>query len=186
MRIIAGIYKGYQFKTYSGSNTRPTTDLAKESLFNALLNLYPIEDCKVLDLFAGTGNIGLEFLSRGAQSLVSIDANFANIEFMKKIKKELNITEWQITKWDALKYVKQIPTPPEIIFADPPYDFVQLHQLVDNITKAQWFEAHDSLFILEHSDKLIFDSPTLFLKKQYGSTCFSFFNCKAAREKKDF
>lgn len=183
MRIIAGIYKGYQFKTYNGSNTRPTTDLAKESLFNALLNIYPIEACKVLDLFAGTGNIGLEFLSRGAESLVSIDANFANIEFMKKIKTELNIKTWQITKWDALKYIKQIPSPPDIIFADPPYDFVQLHQLVDNITKANWFADNNALFILEHSDKLIFDSPYLFLKKQYGNTCFSFFNQKAAKEK---
>lgn len=183
MRIIAGIYKGYQFKTYSGNNTRPTTDLAKESLFNALMHLYPIEGTKVLDLFAGTGNIGLEFLSRGAESLVSIDANFANVEFMKKIKKELDIEHWQITKWDALKYCKQLTELPDIIFADPPYDFVQLHQLVDIITKAEWFENKNSLFILEHSDKLIFDSPFLFLKKQYGSTCFSFFNCKAAKEK---
>jgi len=183
MRIIAGLYKGYQFKTYSGNNTRPTTDLAKESLFNSLHQLYPIEGSKVLDLFAGTGNIGLEFLSRGAESLISIDANFANIEFMQKIKKELGVKPWQITKWDALKFSKQLTIVPDIIFADPPYDFVQLHQLVDIITQAEWFINNNSLFILEHSDKLIFDSPYLFLKKQYGITCFSFFNCKAAMEK---
>ena len=183
MRIIAGIYKGYQFKTYSGNNTRPTTDLAKESLFNSLNQLYPIEGSKVLDLFAGTGNIGLEFLSRGAESLISIDANHANIEFMKKIKNELEIKAWQITKWDALKFSKQLSVVPDIIFADPPYDFVQLHQLVDIITKAEWFVNNNRLFILEHSDKLIFDSPTLFLKKQYGSTCFSFFNWTTAKEK---
>ncbi|MDI1234073.1 MAG: RsmD family RNA methyltransferase [bacterium] len=175
MRIIAGIYKGYQFKTYNGINTRPTTDLAKESLFNALQNIYPIEACKVLDLFAGTGNIGLEFLSRGAQSLISIDMNYGNIEFMKKIKKDLQIKDWQITKWDAIKFIKQLTIIPDIVFADPPYDSVQLHELVDTVTKSDWFEEKKSLFILEHSDKLIFDSEALFLKKQYGSTCFSFF-----------
>ena len=102
---------------------------------------------------------------------------------MKKIKNELEIKAWQITKWDALKFSKQLSIVPDIIFADPPYDFVQLHQLVDIITKAEWFVNNNRLFILEHSDKLIFDSPTLFLKKQYGSTCFSFFNWTTAKEK---
>jgi 16S rRNA (guanine966-N2)-methyltransferase len=175
MRIIAGKYKGYQFRTYSGTNTRPTTDLAKESLFNALTNIVPINGAFVTDLFAGTGNIGLEFLSRGAARLSSVDANFANITFMKKIKEELGINEWEIRKSDALKFIRQADGHIDIVFADPPYDHMQLHELVDTVTKAEWFGQNNTLFILEHSDKLIFDSPYLFMKRQYGNTCFSLF-----------
>ncbi len=175
MRIISGKYKGYHFKTYNGSNTRPTTDLAKESIFNALLNIATVEDASIVDLFAGTGNIGLEFLSRGAKNLTSIDDNFANISFMKNIKKELGIDDWQITKADAIKFLAFCDMPIDILFADPPYDYTQLHQLVDTVTNAEWFILNKTLFILEHSDKLIFESPSLFLKKQYGSTCFSLF-----------
>lgn len=175
MRIISGIYRGYQFKTYNGSNTRPTTDLAKESLFNALQNILSIEDCSVVDLFAGTGNIGLEFLSRGAKNLTSVDVNYANITFMKDIQKELNVKDWQIKKADAIQYLKNVQKPIDILFADPPYDYVQLHQLSDTVTKSDWFNTNNTLFVLEHSDKMIFHSGYLLLKKQYGSTCFSIF-----------
>jgi 16S rRNA (guanine(966)-N(2))-methyltransferase RsmD len=175
MRIIKGKHKGYQFRTYAGENTRPTTDLAKESLFNSLDNITDIEDKYVLDLFAGTGNIGLEFLSRGAAYLTSADISFANITFMKKIQKELDIKEWTIIKSDALRFLKKFEGPADILFADPPYNYVQLHQLVSEVTKAEWFIQNKTIFILEHSDKMVFDEQFLFLKKQYGSTCFSFF-----------
>lgn len=175
MRIIAGKYKGYQFRTYTGDNTRPTTDLAKESLFNSLGHIIATEGKKVLDLFAGTGNIGIEFLSRGALSLTSVDVNLANIRFMKSIEKELGIKDWHIVKSDALSYLTRPEAAHDIIFADPPYNYNQLHQLISLITNSAWFSQNDTLFILEHSDKLVFASPHLILQKQYGNTCFSFF-----------
>lgn len=174
MRIIAGKYKGYKFKTYAGDNTRPTTDLAKEGLFNALDNIINIEGKTIVDLFAGTGNIGIEFLSRGAASLQSVDANAANITFMKNIQKELNINTWEITKSDALSFIRKM-LHADVLFADPPYHYTQLHQLVNDVAKSGWFLQNNTVFILEHSDKLVFDAKYLFLKKQYGSTCFSLF-----------
>lgn len=175
MRIIQGRYKNYRFRTYAGENTRPTTDLAKEGIFSALDNIIDPEGKTVLDLFAGTGNIGLEFLSRGAASLTSIDVNAANIVFMKNIKKELDIKEWDILKSDSLKFLKSFDGPADIIFADPPYHYVQLHQLVSDVTKADWFRENKAIFILEHPDRMVFNEQYLFMKKQYGNTCFSLF-----------
>jgi 16S rRNA (guanine966-N2)-methyltransferase len=175
MRIIAGKYKGYQFKTYSGSNTRPTTDLAKESIFNTLQNITGIEGKKVLDLFAGTGNVGIEFLSRGASSLVSIDSNMANIRFMQEIEKQLDIKDWNILKTDALQYLKDSKDDFDIIFADPPYNYPQFHQLIGLVTNSTGFQSNNTMFILEHSDKLVFASTYLLNQKQYGNTCFSIF-----------
>ncbi len=175
MRIISGRYKGYKFKTYGGSNTRPTTDLAKESIFNALQNITDFEGMQVVDLFAGTGNIGIEFLSRGASALTSVDMNKANIRFMEAIKKELDVQNWNIVAADALQFLKKTTTPIDILFADPPYDYTHFHQLIADVTKSQWFLQNEMVFVLEHADKLVYDTTFLHMKKQYGNTCFSIF-----------
>ncbi|MES2616859.1 MAG: RsmD family RNA methyltransferase [Bacteroidota bacterium] len=178
MRIISGKFKGYQFKTYNGSNTRPTTDLAKEGLFSAIENTLDFEGKTIIDLFAGTGNIGLECLSRGAASLISIDANAANITYMKAVKAELNIDNWTIFKSDALKYIQKTEATADIIFADPPYNYNQIHGLSDAVTSHPDFTQRKGIFILEHTDNIILHSPLLKQKKQYGSTTFSIFEAQ--------
>lgn len=175
MRIISGKYKGYRFKPYNGNNTRPTTDLAKEGLFNALENFMAIEGQNIIDIFAGTGNIGLEFLSRGAASLISVDMNAANIAYMREIKKHLSVEEWSIIKSDALKYIEKNITGPAVIFADPPYHFSGLHGMADMISGNTAFMNGGGIFILEHTDNIIINAPHCFMKKQYGNTCFSLF-----------
>lgn len=175
MRIIHGRFKGFQFPAYHGSNTRPTTELVKESLFNTLDTYIDITSAKVIDLFAGTGNIGLEFLSRGAASIISVDHFPANISYMKSIKKQLVIEEWEIVKSDVLKYVSNADLKGDIIFADPPYDLPNIHEIVNKILQSDWFLKDKGIFILEHVDRLVFNHNTVFLKKQYGNTSFTGF-----------
>lgn len=183
MRIIHGRLKGLRFPAYHGSNTRPTTDLVKESLFNSLSAYIDLEGVHVIDLFAGTGNIGLEFLSRGAQSLVSVEHYAKNIDYMKKVRKENSIEEWEITKSDVFKYLNQgIPEGADLIFADPPYDLTGIHDLVNKITDSDWFKSPGKLFVLEHTDRLVFNNNHVFLKKQYGNTSFTGFTYQNANE----
>jgi 16S rRNA (guanine(966)-N(2))-methyltransferase RsmD len=175
MRIIPGSFQGFQFPPYHGSNTRPTTDLVKESLFNTLSTYLDIENKKVIDLFAGTGNIGLEFLSRGASSIISVDHFPANITYMKSIKKQLQISEWEIVKSDVMKYVSLSNLEADIIFADPPYDLPNIHEIVNKVLMSDWFTSNKGVFILEHVDRLVFNHNSVFLKKQYGNTSFTGF-----------
>lgn len=175
MRIIHGKYKGFKFPAYHGSNTRPTTDLVKESLFNSLESIKDIEGVTVIDLFAGTGNIGLEFLSRGAASLISVDHYIKNIEYIKSIKKQLDIDKWKIVKSDVLKFVNNETLEADIIFADPPYDLPNIHELVNKVLSSDWFLKGERLFVVEHIDRLVFNNNHVFLKKQYGNTSFTVF-----------
>lgn len=176
MRVIHGKYQGYRFPAYHGSNTRPTTDLVKESLFNTLESLVDIENLTVLDVFAGTGNIGLEFLSRGAKSVVSVDHYDKNIQFMKSIKKQLECHNWRVIKSDAMKFVRANTETYDLVFADPPYDLPDLHEFVNQLLHSEWFYSNpSSLFILEHADRLVFNNNNVILKKQYGNTSFTVF-----------
>lgn len=176
MRIIHGKYQGYKFPAYHGSNTRPTTDLVKESLFNTLSGYIELEGVTILDVFAGTGNIGLEFLSRGALSLQSVDHYDKNIRYMKAIQNELKIENWKIFKSDALKFVKNNTSEFDLIFADPPYDLPNLHEFVNVVLESEWFNLNEnSLFVLEHADRLVFNNKNVILKKQYGNTSFTLF-----------
>ncbi len=108
MRIIAGIYKNYRFPMYKGDNTRPTTDMVKESLFGILEGLIDFNQLKVVDIFAGTGNIGLEFISRNAENVLSIDSSFSNFKYISAVKKELKIKKWDILKLILILYLVQI------------------------------------------------------------------------------
>ena len=176
MRIIHGKYQGFQFPAFHGDNTRPTSDLVKESLFNILDAQIDLEGIAVIDLFAGTGNIGLECLSRGASQLISVDHMLQNVKYMDALKKNLNIPEWQIFKMDALDFVVKNKSEVNLIFADPPYDYAPIHYLVQDVLSADWFKNSNSIFVLEHVDRLVFRHKNVFLKKQYGNTSFTCFN----------
>lgn len=175
MRIIHGKFQGYRFPPYKGSNTRPTTDLVKESLFNSLDALVDMEGLNVLDVFAGTGNIGLEFLSRGAASLVSVDHYEKNLTYMKSILKDLSIENWRIVKMDALKFIQNNQDAFDLIFADPPYDLPNLHEFVNQVLKSDWFLQSKGLFVLEHADRLVFGDKNVILNRQYGNTSLTVF-----------
>lgn len=180
MRIIHGKYKGFQFPTFYGANTRPTSDLVKESLFNSIQSFLTIENASVVDLFAGTGNIGLECLSRGAEHVLSVDHMGINIKYMQELKKNLEIKNWDILKSDALQFVSQNKDSANLVFADPPYDYPLIHDLVNKLISSDWFNLSHSVFILEHLDRLVFKQNNVFLNKQYGNTAFTCFASETA------
>ncbi len=175
MRIEKGKYATFQFPIYKSDNTRPTTNMAKEALFSTLEGYLNWEKCVVVDLFAGTGNIGLEALSRGATELYSVDIFNKNILYLHEIKKKLQATNWHIIKKDALQYLQQQNPHANLIFADPPYNYAGIHALVNFVLQTENFKNNNCIFVLEHIDRVQLESKEIFLRKKYGNTCFTFY-----------
>ncbi len=122
MRIISGKYKGRRITAPKKLPVRPTTDLAKESLFNILNNHFYIDQISVLDLFSGTGNISYEFASRGCQTITAVDADYGCTAFIKKTAKDFDFNI-SVIKSDVFKFLVKVKINATIVFADPPYDF---------------------------------------------------------------
>lgn len=185
MRIIRGRYKGRHFPTPTNFKARPTTDFAKEGLFNILENNYvDFEEAPTaLDLFAGTGSIGLEFASRGCSRVVSVEKDFKHWQFLQRIAHELNDGIWKPIHADVFKYVKQNRGTFDIVFADPPYSLPNLAELPDVVLgKPDTNQANNTvlvdggLFILEHGKDYDFSANPYFIDhRNYGSVNFSFF-----------
>lgn len=176
MRIVSGKHKSIRINAPKNLPTRPTTDIAKEALFNILNNKYYIEDLSVLDLFAGIGSISIEFASRGAQNIISVDKHFGCIQFINSVseKLELNITT---VKSDVYKFLEKNTFTADIIFADPPYDFsdAQFLTIVEQVFEKQLLKC-DGLLIVEHSKQTDLSSNKYFsYAKKYGGSVFSFF-----------
>src|SRR5437868_824550 len=132
MRIIGGRHKGKTIKVPKGLPVRPTTDFAKEGLFNILTNRIDFEEVSVLDLFSGTGHISLEFASRGSKNQVAVDSSFKCAGFLRAISQELGYNI-QAVKADVFDFLKSGSSRYDLIFADPPYDLeniAMIHQLV--------------------------------------------------------
>lgn len=177
MRIISGSHKGRRITAPKNLPVRPTTDMAKEALFNILNNRFHFEELKVLDLFAGTGNIGFEFASRGSKDITSVDGHFACVKFIQKMATELDFPITPI-KSDVYKYLDKAGQSFDLIFADPPYDFeVQMfEQIVGKILQNNLLNP-DGIFIIEHpkhSD--LSQIPGYQESRKYGGSVFSFFN----------
>lgn len=175
MRIIGGEYRSRRFDVPANFKLRPTTDFAKENLFNVLNNLIDFEETSALDLFSGTGSISLELASRGCKEVISVEKENAHYNFISKCVKILNAPIIPL-KGDALKYLSSHNGPQyDLIFADPPYDLKELEQI-----PAMVFDNHrlkpGGLFILEHSSKNNFKSHPFFMQqREYGSVNFTFF-----------
>tara|TARA_R110002073_G_scaffold139232_2_gene289273 strand:+ start:52903 stop:53451 length:549 start_codon:yes stop_codon:yes gene_type:complete len=176
MRIVSGKHKSIRVNAPKNLPTRPTTDIAKEALFNILNNKYYLEDLSVLDLFAGIGSISIEFASRGAQNIISVDQHFGCIQFINSIseKLDLNITT---VKSDVYKFLEKNTLTADIIFADPPYDFSdeQFLTIVEQVFEKRLLN-NDGLLIIEHSKQTDLSSNNHFsYAKKYGGSVFSFF-----------
>ncbi len=178
MRVIAGKYKRRRFDLPKNLKARPTTDFAKENLFNVLNNMIDFEDIKALDLFSGTGAISFELLSRGASEVVSVEKQYAHHEFIKKVAKELKDDNLIAIKGDVFKFIDSSKERFDFIFADPPYDLPNLEMIPELVFKSGLMDD-DTLFILEHSSKNDFSSyPEFDQLRVYGSVNFSFFTKK--------
>ncbi len=175
MRIISGKHKGKQFHPSKGIKARPTTDFAKEALFNLLNNRIDLEDISVLDLFAGTGNITYEFISRGAKESVCVDANYHSFKFIKQMSLELDANIKSI-KADVFKFIKNSPQKTfDLIFADPPYANENIREIAPHIFKNKWLKPN-GILIVEHGDDTNLSDLDNFVEcKKYGKVHFSFF-----------
>lgn len=176
MRIIGGSLKGRRINPPSDFRARPTTDFAREGLFNILNNRVDFETISVLDLFSGTGSISYEFASRGASVVHLVEKDMRHILGIRKILKELELNNVKTIHIDVKAYLKTCSVKYDIIFADPPYDLSWLSELPDLVTQSDVLKA-DGFFILEHPRDLSFTSHKLFFERRnYGGVNFSFFN----------
>jgi len=178
MRVISGIYKGRHFDVPRSFKARPTTDFAKENIFNVLTNLMDFEDCTALDLFAGTGSISLELLSRGCSKVVSIEKDREHYQFINKVMREVKTSGSLVLNTDVFKYLQRCSMQFDFIFADPPYALQELASIPNLIFEKNLLKE-DGIFVLEHGKDHKFDEhPHFSQKRVYGSVNFSLFlNC---------
>jgi 16S rRNA (guanine(966)-N(2))-methyltransferase RsmD len=177
MRIIGGKFKGRRFSPPADNwPTRPTTDYAKEGLFNILTNILDFDEVKVLDLFGGTGSHGYEFISRGCTDVTYVDKFPACVAFVKKTAEALEIEDLiKIVRSDVFQYIAHATTQYDYIFAGPPYGLPTLDSIPDAIFEKELL-AEDGLFVLEHNPHHSFKNhPHFFQERNYGKTIFSFF-----------
>ena len=175
MRIISGKFKSRRIQVPSKLNARPTTDFAREGLFNVLNNMIEWEETVALDLFSGTGSIAFEMVSRGCPRVICVESENLHWRFINKTKEILGATELLPLKADAFKFINGYKEQFDLIYADPPYDMKDLETLPSLIIKKGLLKP-DGLFIFEHSKKYNFSLLPQFINERvYGNVHYSFF-----------
>ena len=175
MRIISGKYKGRHFDVPRTFKARPTTDFAKENLFNILNNIVDFEESTVLDLFSGTGSISLEFLSRGCCEVVSVEMEQLHYGFLKKSAATLDDKAWHIVRDDVFRFLKRCNSSYDIVFADPPYALKTLKDIPDLVLEGGILKK-GGIFVFEHGKDYDFTTHPCFHRHvSYGSVNFTFF-----------
>ncbi len=175
MRIISGTYKGRRFQLPKGLMARPTTDFAKEGLFNILTNKICFEETHMLDLFAGTGSIGFEFLSRGALNVTSVERFPLHVKFIRSVIQQLGVSNMTVVEADVFTWMERSRESYDVIFADAPYADERLGSVPDRVFNSSLL-AEGGLLIMEHSKKTDFSKHPRFTDmRHYGSVHFSFF-----------
>lgn len=179
MRIIGGQYKGRIISPVAGLKARPTTDFARESLFNILNNRVDFESISVLDLFSGTGAIGFEFASRGVEVVHMIEKDHKHISGIRQNIERIGFTNIKPVHIDVKAFLKTCKFKYDIVFADPPYDLGWLESIPDLVISSGVMKA-SGFFILEHPKSLRFgDHESFYEHRNYGSVNFSFFTSSA-------
>ncbi len=175
MRVITGKYKGRHFDVPRSFKARPTTDFAKENIFNVMNGYIDFEGCKALDLFAGTGSITLEMLSRGAQTVVSVEMDRDHSNFIRQCLAKLNEENCALIKGDVFRFLKSCKQQFDFIFADPPYALPNLETIPDLILDNNLL-AEDGILVFEHGKNNDFKNHPRFIEHRcYGSVNFSIF-----------
>jgi 16S rRNA (guanine(966)-N(2))-methyltransferase RsmD len=175
MRIISGRYKSRRFEAPKNFKARPTTDFAKENIFNVIGNLIDLEDTIALDLFSGTGSIAFELISRGCKEVVCVEKDPAHYAFIKKVQTTLAAENLTPLKTDAFKYITSTRQTFDFIFADPPYALPTLSKIPEMIFSYHLLKP-ESVFIMEHPQEHDFSQLPFFVQRRvYGAVNFSVF-----------
>ena len=178
MRIITGIYKGRHFDIPRSFKARPTTDFAKENIFNVLMQYVDFEDAQALDLFSGTGSISLELVSRGCRQVVSVELDRDHHRFIQECLKKLNTDKCVPIRGDVFRFLKSCKQQYDFIFADPPYALKELPKIPDIIFERQLLKD-EGMFVFEHGKDYDFSAHLHFLEhRSYGSVNFTLFTAK--------
>ncbi|MDR0667759.1 MAG: RsmD family RNA methyltransferase [Prevotellaceae bacterium] len=174
MRIISGTFRGKTIVPPNGFKARPTTDFAKESLFNILANRYRFDDLCALDLFAGTGSIGLELASRGCRHIEAVEMNALHAAFIKKTGAELGFSQLHVVRLNVFDFLVLCKARYDLIVADPPYDLAGIETLPERLTGD--ILKPGGCLVLEHSARYDFSTRPYFTeRRRYGAVHFSFF-----------
>ena len=176
MRVISGIYKRRHFEIPHTFKARPTTDFAKENIFNVLANYMDFDEAtRALDLFSGTGSISIELVSRGCGQVISIEKDRAHHAFICRIMQEVKTDKCLPIRGDVFKFIQRNEQPFDLIFADPPYQLAELTTLPDLIFNRNQLKEN-GLFVLEHGKGHNFETHPHFIERRtYGSVNFSLF-----------
>lgn len=181
MRIISGKYKGRHFDIPRNFKARPTTDFAKENLFNILCNIIDFEECTALDLFSGTGSISLELLSRGCPKVTSVEMDSLHFSHLRKSAATLNDSNWQLVRDDVFRFIRRCNSSYSLIFADPPYALKELKDIPGLILQTDMLKE-GGLLVFEHGKDHSFEDNPYFIRHiSYGSVNFTFLK----KEKRD-
>lgn len=176
MRIIRGELKSRRFSLPKNFPSRPTTDFAKEGLFNMLENRISLDELEILDLCSGTGNISFEFLSREAGRVIAVDRDYNCVKFIQKIATDFNVIKnLEVVKMDILQFLNKTNKTFDLIFSDPPYD-VKFHKEIADLVFSRNLLKEDGVLIIEHSKYTKMETVDNFeMVRSYGNVCFSFF-----------
>ena len=175
MRIITGQYKGRHFDIPRSFKARPTTDFAKENIFNVLQNYIDFEDATALDLFAGTGSISLELVSRGCSRVISVEADRDHANFIRECFKKLGEDRDLLIRGDVFRFLRTCKQKFDFIFADPPYALPELPEIPALVFERDLLK-NGGIFIMEHPKTNDFSSlPYFYQHRVYGSVNFSIF-----------
>lgn len=175
MRITGGLFRGRKINAPANLPVRPTTDFAKTALFNILANHFNFEAVVALDLYAGTGSISFEFLSRGIKEMTCVDESIKCISFIKKTASELNASNIHCIRSEVLRFLKQANKKWDIIFADPPYDLNDTDSIPQIVFENNLLAANGWLIIEHQSKRTLVTSIPLYQLRKYGNSAFSVF-----------
>lgn len=175
MRIIGGTLKGLRLNPPKNLPVRPTTDLAKEALFNILQNHIEFEGLRVLDLFSGTGNIAMEFASRGAEKVTAIDRSVPCVHYLKDTARQHGLVNITTHKHDVFKYLELETEQFDLVFADPPYDLNRIPEIPKIIFDRNLLFPGGLLIVEHQSLQNLSNHPAFVEQRQYGHSSFSFF-----------